>query len=240
MITRLKTIYNRQLFFPSWLGIFTNPFFLSRRGLQKAIAQFSLALNGRLLDVGCGTKPYQELFDVDIYVGLDINNESSKTLGMADYLYDGTTFPHQNEEFDSVLCNQVLEHVFNPVEFICEIRRVLKPKGRLLLTVPFVWEEHEQPFDYARYSSFGLQELLKAQGFKIIEQQKIGTAVSTIFQLINAYLYKITLRLPKFLNILLTATILACFNLMALCLSLLLPENPDLFLDQIILAEKTN
>ena len=58
------------------------------------------------------------------------------------------------------MCNQVLEHVFNPDDFVREIARVLKPGGALLLTVPFVWNEHEQPYDYARYSSFGLRAFL--------------------------------------------------------------------------------
>ena len=72
-----------------------------------------------------------------------------------------------------MLCNQVLEHVFNPQEFLGELGRVLARGGRLLLTVPFVWDEHEQPFDYARYSSFGLKALLEQHGFRVLQHRKL-------------------------------------------------------------------
>jgi SAM-dependent methyltransferase len=68
----------------------------------------------------------------------------------------------------------VLEHVFNPDDFLNEVNRVLKPSGKLLLTVPFVWDEHEQPYDYARYSSFGLRSLLEKHGFSIVKHEKVG------------------------------------------------------------------
>ena len=189
MTRKLKDIYHRQAFYPGFIGIFVNPFYHARLGLRKAMSRFSSELKGRLLDVGCGSKPYQELFVVDDYIGLDIDSEASRNRKIADYFYDGKTFPFNEDEYDSVLCNQVLEHVFNPDEFLSEIKRVLKPGGRLLLTGPFVWDEHEQPHDYARYSSFGLKALLDKNGFNVIGYKKIGADASIIFQLINAYLY---------------------------------------------------
>ena len=168
MIDKLKSLYTRQFFSPGWIGIFVNPFYFARAGLRDAMVEFSPGLSGSLLDIGCGSKPYRSLFNVDAYIGLDIDSENSRKRGVADQLYDGGEFPFPNDFFDSALCNQVLEHVFNPDEFLSEIKRVLKPRGKLLLTVPFVWDEHEQPYDFARYSSFGLRALLVKQGFKII------------------------------------------------------------------------
>ena len=240
MIRKLKDIYHRQEFYPGFIGIFVNPFYHARLGLRKAMSIFSSELKGRLLDVGCGSKPYQELFAVDDYIGLDIDNEASRNRKIADYFYDGKTFPFNEDEYDSVLCNQVLEHVFNPDEFLSEIKRVLKPGGRLLLTVPFVWDEHEQPHDYARYSSFGLKALIDKNGFNVIEYKKIGTDVSTIFQLINVYLYKIFVKWPLPIRMVITMTLMSSFNLLGIILGMLLPRNPDLFLDQIVLAEKIN
>ena len=240
MTINLKDLYHRQEFYPGFLGIFINPFYHARFGLQKAMDGFSSKLKGRLLDVGCGSKPYQELFAVDDYIGLDIDNESTRNRKIADYFYDGTTFPFNDDEYDSILCNQVLEHVFNPDEFLSEIKRVLKPGGRLLLTVPFVWDEHEQPNDYARYSSFGLKALIDKNGFNVIGYKKIGTDVSTIFQLINAYLYKIFVKWPLPIRVVITMTLMSSFNLLGIMLGMLLPRNPDLFLDQIVLAEKSN
>jgi len=239
MISYLKTIYRRQMFFPGGLGLFINPFYFARSGLSKAMIDLAPSLSGRLLDVGCGTKPYRSLFNVADYVGLDIDSESTRKRGIADYLYDGGRFPFEDAAFDSILCNQVLEHVFNPDEFLGEINRVLKPGGRLLLTVPFVWDEHEQPYDYARYSSFGLRALLEKQGLQILQHKKLAADASILFQLGNAYLYKITQNLPTPIKRLLTVTVMALINILGVLAGRLLPGNPDLFLDHVVLAEKT-
>lgn len=238
MKTKVKAILQQQSFFPTWIGIFVNPFFFARSGLAKAIRRHAFELSGNLLDIGCGSKPYQSLFHVEEYVGLDIDSENSRKRGIADYFYDGNTFPIESESFDSALCNQVLEHVFNPDSFLSEIHRVLKPDGKLLLTVPFVWDEHEQPFDYARYSSFGLKALLAKNGFRIIQHDKIGADVSTLFQLINAYLYKISVGWQIYIRFTFTVVVMGFINLLGLVAAKVLPENSDLFLDQLVIAEK--
>jgi len=238
MIDKLRSLYTKQFFSPGWIGIFVNPFYFARAGLRDAMVEFSPRLSGSLLDIGCGSKPYRSLFNVDAYIGLDIDSDNSRKRGIADQLYDGGEFPFPNDFFDSALCNQVLEHVFNPDEFLSEIKRVLKPRGKLLLTVPFVWDEHEQPYDFARYSSFGLRALLERQGFKIIEHKKLGADASIIFQLTNAYFYKITQHLPIRIKWVFTVTVIAFFNLLGILAAKLLPGNPDLFLDHVVLAEK--
>jgi SAM-dependent methyltransferase len=234
----LKHIYLKQMFFPSLLGLVINPFYFARAGLAKSIAIFAHLLKGRLLDIGCGSKPYKKLFVVDEYVGLDIDSEITRKRNMAEVLYDGKLFPLPSNSFDSALCNQVLEHVFNPDEFLSEIYRVLKPNGKLLLTLPFVWDEHEKPYDYARYSSFGLKFLLEKNGFHILDHKKIGADVTIVFQLINAYIFKVIQNWPCLIRVILTVSLMALFNILGLILSWLLPKNEDLFLDQIILAEK--
>jgi SAM-dependent methyltransferase len=238
MKKKLRAIYIRQIFSPGWLGLFVNPFYFARSGLRRAMEGFAPELSGRLLDVGCGSKPYQSLFSVTEYVGLDIESEVTRKAGIADYLYDGVRFPFEDAAFDSVLCNQVLEHVFNPDEFLGEIRRVLKPSGKLLLTVPFVWDEHEQPYDYARYSSFGLRALLEKHGFRIQQHIKLNADASILFQLANAYLFKITQHLPRSVQLLLTVSVMALINVTGVIASKLLPDNPDLFLDHVVLAER--
>ncbi len=238
MIQWLKSSYQREAFFPTWLGVFINPFYFARAGLSDAMIEFAPKLTGCLIDVGCGTQPYRTLFKVCRYVGLDLDSELSRTVGLADQFYDGATFPYADATFDSALCNQVLEHVFNPDEFLAEINRVLKPGGKLLLTVPFVWDEHEQPNDYARYSSFGLNAILVKQGFRVLLHKKLGADPSIIFQLANAYLYKVTRHLPRVINLLITVTLMSVINLSGLLARRMLPGNPDLFLDNVVLVEK--
>lgn len=195
-------------------------------------------MKGRLLDVGCGRKPYRDMFAVDEYVGLEIDTPQNRADKRADYFYDGVLFPFTDHGFDGVVCNQVLEHVFTPNQFLGEIRRVLKPGGVLLLTVPFVWDEHEQPRDYARYSSFGLKSLLEKNGFEVVSQRKISADVRVLFQLINAYLYKTLWTRWPVVNLLICATVMAPFNILGMLLYKLLPANPDLYLDQAVLARK--
>ena len=238
MLREFKRAVQSHAFNPGLLGILINPFYFARHGLHEAISDFSSALSGKLLDVGCGTKPYRDLFDVSEYSGLDIDSKTTRNRGVADYFYDGNKFPVQDAEFDAVLCNQVLEHVFNPNDFLLEINRVIKPGGKLLLTVPFVWDEHEQPFDYARYSSFGLRALLENSGFNIIEHRKLCADVTIIFQLVNTYLYKIIRPFPRAARVIITVSLMGTVNIIGIVLRHLLPSNPDLFLDQVVLAEK--
>jgi SAM-dependent methyltransferase len=178
------------------------------------------------------------LFQVDEYIGLDIDSERTRAEAKADFLYDGQKFPFEAGSFDSILCNQVLEHVFNPEEFIKEIHRVLKPNGVIILTVPFMWDEHEQPFDYARYSSFGLKALIEKNGFIIEKQKKINPNLAAIFQLFICYFYKF-LPKPLIIRLIINAIIFAPISLLGIVLGKLLPNNQNLYLDQIILAKKT-
>ena len=238
MKARLFAWYRARQFDPGILGLFVNPFFLARRRLRSSMLASAGGLRGRLLDVGCGTKPYRSLFEVEEYVGLDIDSETTRRRAIADVLYDGTRFPFDDGRFDAVLCNQVLEHVFNPEAFVEEIRRVLAPGGRLLLTVPFVWDEHEQPWDYARYSSFGLRALLEKHGFKVVHHEKLLADASVLFQLLNAYLFKVTRTRSLLLSLLLTPLLMAPVSLLGWAAGWLLPRNPDLYLDQLVVAER--
>lgn len=238
MIQKFKKIYHREMYFPRFFALLFNPFYFARRGLAAAMIKFKNTLSGNLLDVGCGSMPYRNLFFVSSYRGLEIDTPFNREKNIADDYYDGNRFPYEDQIFESILCNQVLEHVFNPDCFLKEINRVLATGGRLLLTVPFVWDEHEQPNDYARYTSFGLKSLLEKNGFMIIHHQKLSADASVLFQLINAYLFKIISTWPIYIKWFFILTIIAIVNIFGVVVSLILPKNEDLYLDHVILAEK--
>ena len=238
MLDKLKQLYLKEQFNPKILGLFINPFYFARKGLYQNLSKLTANLNGKLLDVGCGTKPYENICNVDEYIGLEIDDEGNRQHNYADFFYDGKTIPFKGESFDSILSNQVLEHVFNPNQFLKEINRVTKMGGRFLITVPFVWDEHEQPFDYARYSSFGLNHILAKNGFEIIEHRKSNNGIEVIFQLINDYLYKVTITKNIYFNLLIIILLMAPINITGLILSKVLPKNNDLYLDNIVLAKK--
>ena len=233
---RLKQFLQNNQFEPGVLGIFLNPFYIARKSLLENIILHGKNITGKTLDVGCGTKPYEKYFKSTEYVGLEIESTIHQD-NKADVFYKGEKLPFQKEEFDSVVTNQVLEHVFDPNLFISEINRVMKTGGTLLLTVPFAWDEHEQPYDYARYSSFGLKFLLENRGFEIITHIKSENNIKAIFQLMNAYIYKIT-RNNKFIKIISTLLVMAPLSILGILLNLILPSNNDFYLDNIILAKK--
>lgn len=139
-----------------------------------------------------------------------------------------------------MITNQVFEHVFNPDKFLSEINRVTKRNGVLLLSVPFVWDEHEQPFDFARYTSFGLTHLLNTHGFEVLDLKKVQADFSLIFQLINIYLYKVTKNRNPYVNLITTVILMSSFNILGVLISKLLPANSDLYLNNIVLAVKKN
>lgn len=235
---KLLAIYQREAFFPNILGLFINPFYFARKGLAKHVSDLALNITGKTLDVGCGTKPYAHLYRSNEYLGLEIDTPQNRINKNADYFYDGNNFPFDDASFDSLVVNEVFEHVFNPDNFLSETLRILKPRGMILLTMPFVWDEHEQPYDFARYSSFGIKALLEKHGFEVVVQRKSMDDIRVIFQLLNAYIYKKTVTKSAWLNVLITLLFMAPFNVLGELLALITPQNPDLYLDNIVLARK--
>jgi len=125
--------------------------------------------HGLLLEVGCGDQPYRSLVPQDCrYVGID-HGESAGNFDMSAnkeiILYSGEVFPCGDGEFDAILHTEVLEHVFQYRKFLLECRRVLKPGGEMMFTVPFQARFHFAPHDYFRYTPSALNALLEEAGF---------------------------------------------------------------------------
>ena len=241
LIIKLKNYFISQYFLPTaFIGLALNPFYIIRRGLLKAFKTLASEVSGgRLLDYGCGRKPYATLFDVGEYVGIDIevsghNHGSSRV----DYYFDGTNIPFCDEYFDNVFSSEVFEHVFDIDVALDEINRVLKPGGKLLFSCPFVWNEHEQPYDYARYTSFALQHLLEKHGFKLVKLIKTTTFIETIFQVFTLYLFENCLPKNKFLKYILVPVLLFPIHALGIFLSLILPDNESFYHNNVVLAEK--
>jgi len=111
----------------------------------------------RVLDVGCGKKPYFPYFaaNVDEYVGIDIDMDNP----MADMLAPVEDLPVEDESFDVVLCTQVLEHAGVPDQAVTELYRVTKPGGRVLASTHGVQVYHPSPEDHWRWTHSGLELL---------------------------------------------------------------------------------
>jgi len=239
MIKQFMQFYRSQLFMPSILGVFFHPFYISHHGLHKGIVSNKHYLKGRMLDFGCGSKPYKDLIAVDEYIGLDIKNSGhSHKNEQIDIFYDGKRIPFDANHFDSVLSTEVFEHVFNIDEVINELFRVIKPGGHLVITIPFVWIEHEIPYDFARYTSFGITHLLNKAGFEIMVMEKTTNSVETIFQLWNIYIYQCLLPSNQIVKLLFTPILIAPVTILGIVFSRILPKKQDLYLNNVVVAKK--
>ena len=187
IVNILESIRNRiasEQFGPTWLSILINPTYIIRSKLVHEISEFRHEITGYVLDFGCGQKPYENLFpNVSTYVGVDIQESGhDHTSSKVDVFWDGKTLPFKDGSFDNVLAFEVLEHVFEVENAINEIHRVLKPGGGLLVSTPFMYREHEAPFDSARYTSWGMNHLLGKSKFQVLAQRKTSGAVGVICQ----------------------------------------------------------
>jgi SAM-dependent methyltransferase len=216
----------------------TNGAHYAQNELRKAIQNYAHYITGKTLDAGCGKKPYKRLFDCGEYVGLDFEGAHDHSNEEIDVLYDGHTFPFANGEFDSVVCTQALEHVNNPARFVGEIHRVLKSGGILLLSVPFIWGEHEKPHDYTRYTSFGLKHLLELTGFDVLEQCKTLHDVRAIYQLKNFFLFTKAHTRKNPVSKYCDALRMLCNNVMGAVSYAVNKQHSDLFIDNVVVCRK--
>lgn len=119
----------------------------------------------------------RSLTEAALYVSVDINR-SAKPMVTA----DAHQLPFASESFDVVVANNVIEHLQDPACGVAEMKRVLRPRGIVLYTIPFLYPVHEAPHDYTRFTAYGLRRLFRE--FQLIEVHARGGAFSTIAQLI--------------------------------------------------------
>jgi SAM-dependent methyltransferase len=94
--------------------------------------------------------------------------------------YDGKRLPYDEVSFDHVLCTEVLEHVSDPLAFLADLKRVLRQGGTLILTVPWSARLHHLPYDYSRFTRFGLIALLGTAGFSVVNIEERGNDIAVI------------------------------------------------------------
>jgi SAM-dependent methyltransferase len=143
----------------------TSPTWVVRHALAEWLrAQASELESGppvRVLDVGCGPKPYYPFFAhvASEYIGVDVvENPAAELLGPIEAL------PVDDASFDVVLCTQVLEHCDDPAQAVRELRRVTAPGGRVLASTHGVQVYHPSPVDYWRWTHEGLRRVFEQNG----------------------------------------------------------------------------
>ncbi len=137
---------------------FGEPYWLIDRLFRKQLMLVSDYIRGELLDAGCGDMPFREILKplVRSYVGVDRRQREGIVVG------DLRNLAFNSESFDTVVCFQVLDDFPEPGELLCELHRVLRVSGSLILSVNQQWRLHDAPNDYYRYTAYGLRHLLGA------------------------------------------------------------------------------
>lgn len=153
-------------------------YYFLQKDIREAAVRFG---SGKLLDIGCGNKPYQGYFErIESYTGCDIVQSSEN---LVDFICPANKLCFENDSFDTVFSTQVMEHVADFQGMIAETYRVLKPGGQAIFTVPFSWELHEEPYDFYRYTKYSLRENFTKAGFDVVELKANGGKWAAIFQL---------------------------------------------------------
>ena len=149
-------------------------------------------LKGRLVDIGCGTKPYASLLRPFVTEHVGVDHESSLHCTSAVDVF-GTAYaiPASDASFDCAVCTAVLEHLEEPELALRECNRVLRPGGVAIYSVPFIWHLHEEPRDFFRFSKYGLSYLFEKAGFEVLEIKALSGFWVTFGQLFIYNLYRL-------------------------------------------------
>ncbi|MCP4634131.1 MAG: class I SAM-dependent methyltransferase [candidate division Zixibacteria bacterium] len=150
---------------------------------------------GKLIDIGCGDLPFKEIIEqkVEQYDTFDVERRVPEVKYVGD-IQDMTEI--KDNQYDSVLCLEVLEHIPDPFKACDEMNRVMKSGGMLILSIPHLSRLHEEPHDHFRYTKYGLKGMLEKSGFEIISIEPRGGIFSFLGHQISTMLVCTTFHIP--------------------------------------------
>jgi SAM-dependent methyltransferase len=189
----------------------------SRLFADRAVTNYVEAIRdyarGALADLGCGNAPlaavYAPYVETMLWVDwpgsmhqkvkLDVSQDLNKPLRI------------ETASLDTVLLSDVLEHIAKPDELIAELRRILRPGGRAIIGVPFLYWLHEEPHDHHRYTIHKLRDFAAAHGFTVLREQVNGGGLDVVRDLLTKMAYAQRFPLPAWLVHHLTGLLFAPF-----------------------------
>lgn len=179
-VERLKNTFRNTWFHPRYIAL---------REIRKFIASEGPRLTGRILDVGCGKKPYvQHLTNIRSYIGMDVPS-TIHGHNIANVEASVLALPFGDATFDGILCTEVLEHTPDPNLALSELGRIARPGAMLLLTVPLSEQLHEEPNDYCRITCYWLRFMLAKNGWSIERLETRGGAWLELAYRFSSVLY---------------------------------------------------
>lgn len=141
-----------------------------------------------VLDAGAGSARYRKHFAAVSYETADfLAFNDSYGYAQPTYQCDLMNIPVDDGRFDLVFCTQVLEHVPDPLGVLREFRRVVKSTGQVWISTPLFYAEHGEPYDFYRYTQFGLRHLAETAGFTVARLDRLEGYYATLsYQLLTA------------------------------------------------------
>ncbi len=129
---------------------------------------------GNAYELGCGLQPLRKfiLETADKYVPVDWEESVHD---VKPDIYADLNKPIDkiaDNVADSIISISVMEHLYNPANLVNESYRILKPGASMLLQIPFQWLVHDAPYDYCRFTRYGLQKLFNNAGFVDVQIQE--------------------------------------------------------------------
>ncbi len=152
-----------------------SPIYYSQYKLTIPITQ--KYIRGNLIDIGCGYSPYKAILSKNVskYEGIDIIPYNEDVTYLGNILVKN---PFRENQFDCAISFEVLEHIPNFDHFLKQIHKIIKPNGYFIISVPHLSRLHEEPFDFYRFTKYGLIEIFTRNRFDIVEIASKGSLLS--------------------------------------------------------------
>lgn len=162
-----------------------NARYITRKPIYDFLISHMDCLYGSVLDFGCGGMEYKKILkNAEKYSGLDIEGAQENGFWAEGVVYyDGIHIPFENRSFDSVMAIEVFEHVEYLDTILGELNRILRGGGIMLLTVPMNFPGHLEPYDFRRFTKYGIMHKLKTAGFEVEEIKASTTFRNTLRRL---------------------------------------------------------
>lgn len=178
-----------------------HPQYFAKKYAWEAVVMAEAKAHGVLLDIGCGRMPYRDLFlkKVNKYIGLDHPKTAKLYHGKfkPDIYANATKIPLKDKSIDTIIMFMVLEHLHNPERALREIKRLTKKEGIIVVSTVQLYPIHDEPYDFLRYTKYGLKELFERSGLKLIRIKSQGNFWSFWGLSLNVFLFQTILFLIK-------------------------------------------
>lgn len=137
--------------------------------------------HGSLLEIGAQTVPYKNIMNYTEYACLDVKGDEDKV----DYIQDLHKTTLESDAYDSIVMVEVLEHLYNPFQAMEQVHRICKKGGTVIATTRFLFPYHGVPYDYFRYTEYGIKQLFKE--FDEVTVKTHGNLMLGVWDIITSY-----------------------------------------------------